>query len=182
MPARRDLSWINRRAGRGGPLRKGRLLSIIRPAQKVGCFFLTARLLYPALDVFVSQPRPLVDRSQASRLLKWQAALAAVLALAALIDSPGAAVSAGLGAGIALAGSVYFVLQAFRDGGARAAPQIVRNFYKGEAGKFVITVLLFAAVFAWAKPQRPGWLLTGFILEQLVVWGFVLRSTTAPKQ
>lgn len=130
----------------------------------------------------MSQPRPLVDHSQALLLLKRQAALAGVLTLAALIDSRGAALAVGLGAGIALVGSLYFALLAFRHAGARQAPQVVQNFYKGEAGKFVITVLLFAAVFAWVKPLQAGWLLTGFILEQLVVWGFVLRSTTAPKQ
>lgn len=130
----------------------------------------------------MSQPRPLVDRSQALLLLKWQAALALVLTPLALVDSPGAAMSVALGAGIAIAGSLYFALQAFRHAGARQAPQIVRSFYKGEAGKFVITVLLFAAVFVGVKALQPGWLLTGFILEQLVVWGFVLRSTTGPKQ
>ncbi|MES2917879.1 MAG: ATP synthase subunit I [Pseudomonadota bacterium] len=130
----------------------------------------------------MSQARPLVDRSQALLLLKWQAVLAGVLTLAALIDSKGAALAAGLGAGIAIAGSLYFALQAFRHAGARQAPQVVHSFYKGEAGKFVITVLLFAAVFAGVKPLQAGWLLTGFILEQLVVWGFALKSTTAPKQ
>ncbi|HET8729804.1 MAG TPA: ATP synthase subunit I [Moraxellaceae bacterium] len=130
----------------------------------------------------MSQPRPLVDRSQALLLLKWQGALALLLTLLALTASPVAAMSAGLGAAIAVAGSLYFALQAFRHAGARLAPQIVRSFYKGEAGKFVITVLLFAAVLAGVKPLRPGWLLTGFILEQLVVWGFVLTSTTGPKQ
>lgn len=130
----------------------------------------------------MSQARPLVDRSQALLLLRWQAVLAGVLTLAALIDSKGAALAAGLGAGIAIAGSLYFALQAFRHAGARQAPQVVHSFYKGEAGKFVITVLLFAAVFAGVKPLQAGWLLTGFILEQLVVWGFALKSTTAPKQ
>lgn len=123
-----------------------------------------------------------MDRSQALLLLKWQVALALVLTLLALTASPVAAISAGLGAGIAIAGSLYFALQAFRHAGARQAPQIVHSFYKGEAGKFVITVLLFAAVFTGVKPLRTGWLLTGFILEQLVVWGFVLRLTTRPKQ
>ena len=130
----------------------------------------------------MSQPRPLVDRSQAVLLLKLQGTLALVLALLALTTSPVAAMSAGLGAGIAVAGSLYFVLQAFRHAGARMAPQIVRSFYKGEAGKFIITVLLFAAVLVEVKLLRPGWLLTGFILEQLVVWGFVLKSTTGSKQ
>ncbi|MFZ5561594.1 MAG: ATP synthase subunit I [Pseudomonadota bacterium] len=124
----------------------------------------------------MSQPRPLVDRSQALLLLKWQLVLALVLTALALLKSMGAAIAAGLGAGVAIVGSLYFALQAFRHAGAKRAPQIVRSFYKGEAGKFVITVLLFAAVLAWVKPLQVGWLLTGFILEQLVVWGFLFTT------
>lgn len=130
----------------------------------------------------MSQPRPLVDRSQALRLLRWQCILAVVLTALALFKSTGAALATGLGAGIAIAGSLYFALQAFRHAGAIRAPQIVQSFYKGEAGKFVITVLLFAAVFAWVKPLQAGWLLTGFILEQLVAWGVLLAGNTGTKQ
>ncbi|MCK9991465.1 MAG: ATP synthase protein I [Rugosibacter sp.] len=131
----------------------------------------------------MSQPRPLVDRSQALQLLKWQCALAVVLMLAAgLVAGMQALLSAGLGCGIAIAGSVYFALQAFRHAGATQAQQIVQGFYKGEAGKFVITVLLFAAVFAWVKAVLPGWLLSVFILEQLVAWGVLLAGTIGPKK
>lgn len=130
----------------------------------------------------MSQPRPLVDRSQALLLLKWQIALAVLLTALALFKSTGAALATGLGTGIAIIGSVYFALLAFRHAGATKAPQIVQSFFKGEAGKFIITVLLFAAVFAWVRPEHPGWLLTGFILEQLVAWGVLLAATTRSKQ
>jgi ATP synthase protein I len=123
-----------------------------------------------------------VDRSQALLLLKWQVAVALALTALALIKGSAAAIAVGLGAGIAIAGSLYFALQAFRHAGARQAPQIVRSFYKGEAGKFIITVLLFAAVLIGIKPLQVGWLMTGFILEQLVVWGFVLSTSTRSKQ
>ncbi len=118
----------------------------------------------------MSQPRPLVDRTMALRVLQWQMIVGLALAMIALAFSPLAGVSAGLGAGIAIAGNLYFVLQAFRHAGAASAKQIVQSFYKGEAGKFVITVLLFAAVFAGVKPLQAGWLFTGFILEQFVLW------------
>ncbi len=144
--------------------------------------FSPARLLYPHPEDTLSQPRPLVDRTQAVRLLKWQLILALVLSALALPFGSVAALSTGLGAGIAVAGSLYFALQAFRHAGATQAPQIVRSFFKGEAGKFVITVLLFAAVFAWVRPLQSGWLLTGFILEQLVAWGVLLAGSTGKKQ
>jgi ATP synthase protein I len=142
------------------------------------------RLALPALDIrLVSQPRPLVDRSQALRLLKWQSILMVVLTLLALLHGAGAAMAVALGAGVAVAGSLYFAVQAFRHAGAMQAAQIVQGFYKGEAGKFVITVLLFTAVFAWVRPLQTGWLLMGFILEQgVVVWGVMPARTTAPKQ
>lgn len=131
----------------------------------------------------MSQSRPLVDRSQAVQLLKWQCVLASVLMLAAaLAGGTKALLSVGLGCGIAVTGSLYFALQAFRHAGATQAQQIVLGFYKGEAGKFVITVLLFAAVFAWVKAMLPGWLMSGFILEQLVAWGVLLVGTAGPKK
>ena len=131
----------------------------------------------------MSQPRPLVDRSQALQLLKWQCVLAVMLMLAVgLVAGVQALLSAGLGCGIAIAGSVYFALQAFRHAGATQAQQIVQGFYKGEAGKFVITALLFVVVFAWVKAMLPGWLLGGFIVEQLVAWGVLLAGTAGPKK
>lgn len=118
----------------------------------------------------------------AVRLLKWQLALALGVSLTGLAAGLWAAVSAGMGAGIALVGSVYFSLQAFRHAGATSAPHIVQSFYKGEAGKFVLTAALFAVVFVTVKSVQAGWLLTGFILEQLVAWGILLTGTTGTKQ
>lgn len=130
----------------------------------------------------MSQPRPLADRSQALLLLKRQLLVGIGLTLLALLKSTGAAVAMGLGAGIAIAGSLYFALQAFRHAGARDALQIVRSFYKGEVGKLLITVLLFAAVLNGVRPLEVGWLLTGFILEQLVVWSLLLTGATRAKE
>jgi hypothetical protein len=85
-----------------------------------------------SLDLFVSQPRPLVDRSMAVRLLKWQLALTMGVTVFGLLGGLWAGISAGMGGGIALAGSAYFALQAFRHAGATSAAHIVRSFYKGE--------------------------------------------------
>lgn len=139
------------------------------------------------LDNDVSQPRPLVDRSLAVLLLKWQAIMAVVLALAALLIDRVAAISVGVGAGIAVLGSLYFAVHAFRYAGAQQAQKIAQSFYKGETGKFVITALLFAAVFSVSsvsstKSLQAGWLLTGFIFEQLVAWGVMLIATTRSEQ
>lgn len=129
----------------------------------------------------MNQPRPLVDPSVAVRLLRGQFVAMLVLAVAGLLVSPGAALSIAIGAGIAVVGSAYFALQAFRHAGATSAKHIVHSFYKGEAGKFVLTATLFAVVFVTVRSVQGGWLLTGFILEQLVAWAVLLRPAR-PKQ
>eukprot|EP01132_Coremiostelium_polycephalum_P013877 gene13877-16878_t len=49
---------------------------------------------------------------------------------------------------IALLPNMYFAHRAFRFSGARAAQAIVRSFYAGEAGKLILTAVLFALTFA----------------------------------
>ncbi|SDG50993.1 F0F1 ATP synthase subunit I [Phytopseudomonas seleniipraecipitans] len=66
--------------------------------------------------------------------------------------------------------NVYFAHKAFRFSGARAAQAIVRSFYAGEAGKLVLTAVLFALVFAGVKPLDALALFGAFLLTQLVNW------------
>ena len=66
--------------------------------------------------------------------------------------------------------NVYFTHKAFRFSGARAAQAIVRSFYAGEAGKLVLTAVLFALVFAGVRPLDALALFSVFLLTQLVNW------------
>lgn len=66
--------------------------------------------------------------------------------------------------------NLYFAHKAFRFSGARAAQAIVRSFYAGEAGKLVLTAVLFALVFAGVKPLDAAALFGVFLLTQLVNW------------
>ena len=118
----------------------------------------------------VSKPQPLVDKTPAIRLLKGQVLAAIAIALIALVWGVWSSASAGIGASIAVIGSAYFALQAFRHAGAGSAKQIVKGFYKGAAGRFGITVLLFSAAFAGLKSLQVGWVLAGFFIVQLVAW------------
>lgn len=119
----------------------------------------------------ISKPQPLVNVAPAIRQLKWQAALLLVLSIVAWVcDGPSAGMSAAAGAGIAVIGQAYFVMRAFSHAGAASARAIVQSFYRGEAGKFMLTALLFAAVFISWREVMPGWLFASFILEQLVAW------------
>ncbi|PZQ36175.1 MAG: F0F1 ATP synthase subunit I [Pseudomonas putida] len=53
--------------------------------------------------------------------------------------------------------NMYFAWKAFRFSGARAAQAIVKSFYAGEAGKMILTAVLFA-------------LFGVFVLTLLVSW------------
>ncbi|PTQ91069.1 ATP synthase subunit I [Agitococcus lubricus] len=118
----------------------------------------------------MSRPQPLVDKTPAVRLIKGQLMVAITITLIASFWGSWSSLSAGVGASIAVIGSAYFALQAFRHAGAGSAKQIVRSFYKGAAGRFVLTVLLFSAAFAGIKALQAGWVLAGFFIVQLVAW------------
>ncbi|WP_287029317.1 F0F1 ATP synthase subunit I [Pseudomonas sp. UBA6310] len=66
--------------------------------------------------------------------------------------------------------NLYFAHKAFRFSGARAAQAIVRSFYAGEAGKLILTAVLFALTFAGVKPLEPLALFGVFLLTQTVGW------------
>lgn len=66
--------------------------------------------------------------------------------------------------------NMYFAYKAFRYTGARAAQAIVKSFYAGEAGKLILTAVLFALTFAGVKPLAPLAVFGVFLLTQLVSW------------
>lgn len=59
--------------------------------------------------------------------------------------------SALVGALIALMPNLYFTAKTFRYFGARSVPASVLSLWAGEAGKFVLTAVLFALVFITLK-------------------------------
>lgn len=62
------------------------------------------------------------------------------------------AYSALTGGLISIAPNAYFARQAFRYSGALYAREVSRSFYRGEAGKYLTTLALFASVFAALSP------------------------------
>ncbi|AHA25221.1 ATP synthase I chain family protein [Pseudomonas aeruginosa] len=64
----------------------------------------------------------------------------------------------------------YFAYKAFRFSGARAAREIVRSFYAGEAGKLILTAVLFALTFAGVKPLMAPALFGVYLLTLMVSW------------
>lgn len=65
--------------------------------------------------------------------------------------------------------TAYFAVKLFQYQGARAARQIVNGFYKGEAVKIVLTVVLFALVFKFFN-IIPLVFLSVYIMTQMVFW------------
>lgn len=117
----------------------------------------------------MSSPRPLVDRTLVVRVLTLQALAVAVVTLGvALVLDVRSGLSAGAGGAIAWLGDWYFARQVFRHAGAAAARAIVGGFYRGEAGKFLLTAALFAVVFTVFRSMvQAGWLFAGYLVALL---------------
>jgi ATP synthase protein I len=81
-----------------------------------------------------------------------------------------AAYSALLGGLISVGPSYFFARQVFRFRGARLAPQIAQAFYVGETGKFLLTAVAFAIVFALVKPLQAAVLLLAYLGMTLCHW------------
>jgi len=73
----------------------------------------------------------------------------------------------------------YFAVQAFRHQGADNADKVVRGFLKGELGKIVIAVLLFALSFNFLEDLNVVALFSGFLFAHLVgisATGWMIRG------
>lgn len=75
-----------------------------------------------------------------------------------------------LGGLISAIPNAYFIYKTFSCTGAQQRRQVTRNFYRGEAGKFLLTALFFALVFGLVKPLEVLALFAGFLLVQAVNW------------
>ncbi|NBS24906.1 MAG: F0F1 ATP synthase subunit I [Gammaproteobacteria bacterium] len=73
-----------------------------------------------------------------------------------------------LGGFISIVPNGYFAWKAFRYRGARNTPLIVKSFYAGETGKLIMTVVLFALVFAGVRPIDEPAIIVSFIVNIIV--------------
>lgn len=121
----------------------------------------------------LTKPRAINDRHLAYYVIGTQAAVSVLLpVLVWIVLGKGAAVAALAGGWIATLGNFYFAVQAFRFSGARASRDMVRAFYRGEAGKFVIVMLLFIATFRLVDGIRDTapYLFAAFFLVYGIAW------------
>ena len=73
----------------------------------------------------------------------------------------------------------YFALHAFKFRGARNADKVVKGFIRGELGKLVITMVLFALSFTLVTNLNELALILGFIATHFVgvmMSGFISYS------
>lgn len=104
-------------------------------------------------------------------LLRWQglaSVAAGVIGLA--VAGPVAGYSALLGGLTCWLPNCWFAYRAFRHSGARAAHAIVHDFYKGLAGKTLLTGAMFALVFSQVRPLAPLAVFLAFVAVQFVNW------------
>ncbi|WP_245673251.1 F0F1 ATP synthase subunit I [Endozoicomonas ascidiicola] len=104
------------------------------------------------------------------RVVVAQFAVCTVLTLALLPLGTYFALSSLLGGLCCALPNAYFVGKAFRYRGARSAKQIVSSFYRGEAGKLVLTTVGFILIFTQVKPIEPLALFGAFVAVQSVSW------------
>ncbi|WP_136065061.1 F0F1 ATP synthase subunit I [Modicisalibacter radicis] len=118
-------------------------------------------------------PDPLparIKRPQFKRLLVAQAMVVLAATAIAAILSGAAAVSALLGGLVCLLPNGYFAWRAFRYQGARFARDIVKSFYRAEAGKFGLTAALFALVFIAVPPSNPAFFFGAYVATLGTQW------------
>ncbi len=81
-----------------------------------------------------------------------------------------AAYSGLIGGMICLLPNTFLALRIIAAGMQREPRALVRGIYAGEAGKMMISAMLFIVAFTLVKPLAAGWLFAGFIATQSVMW------------
>ena len=97
-----------------------------------------------------------IKRPPVYQITLWQLSLLLTLGLGLSLFDGRLALAALAGGLIQIIPSAYFALLAFRYRGARASYLIAQSFYRGEVGKYVMTLVGFAAVFSVFGKQLHG--------------------------
>ncbi len=117
-----------------------------------------------------SLPRPPLKR-----VLLAESGLLALVALGAGIMDSVTGKSLLIGGLIFLIPQSWFAWRVFRFSGASAAREVVQGFYRGEAGKFLLTTAGFASAFLVAVPLHAAALFGAYIALHVVHWLLLSR-------
>lgn len=114
------------------------------------------------------------QRQAAYKVVLAQLVMTVVMALLALLRDKNLAIAVFVGATISLIANAYFTLKVFRYSGVHHSQHVVKSFYAGETGKFVITFVLFAMAFKWLEilkeTQNAFALLLAFFIVHITAW------------
>ena len=80
-----------------------------------------------------------------------------------------------LGGLIFLVPNIYFAICSFRRNDESTGSTILRNFYKGEAGKFLLSSIGFAVAFTLVSPINGLALFATYIGLTLFQWAVIIR-------
>jgi ATP synthase protein I len=98
------------------------------------------------------------------RVLLAEGGLLALAAIPAGLHDKATGVAVLAGGLIFLLPQAWFAWRAFRHRGAGTAPQVVRGFFRAEAGKFLLTAAGFAVAFAGLGAGHAGYLLGTYVV------------------
>lgn len=105
-----------------------------------------------------------------ARIYWLQAIVLLLVFLLLLLIDTAIAWSALYGGLISLLPNAYFAKWAFKYSGAKSARPVTQSFYRGEAGKFVLTTLLFAGGFYLITPLDVVALFLSYIAMMAINW------------
>ncbi len=92
------------------------------------------------------------------------------MSLLGFIGSPTLAYSLLLGGLLQVIPSAYFAFYAFRIMGSARVKSALQQMYRGEMGKFTLTLVGFALVFLLVKPLHSAALFGAFAAMTIVHW------------
>ncbi|HEX4975014.1 MAG TPA: ATP synthase subunit I [Pseudomonadales bacterium] len=114
------------------------------------------------------------QRQAAYRTLLLQCLVAVIIVVIAHLRGENFANAVLVGATISLVANAYFTFKVFRYAGIRQSQQMVKSFYAGEAGKFVIILVSFAVAFklmaTLRETQNAFALLMAFSIVYVSAW------------
>ena len=86
-----------------------------------------------------------------------------------------------MGGGIGAVASLVQVALSFRRAAGDNAQAIARGFYRGEAMKITVTVVLFVIALRW-RTLPPGPLLAGYVANFVAYWVGLVRFAGARRE
>ncbi|MCP1342567.1 ATP synthase subunit I [Halomonas sp. FL8] len=110
-------------------------------------------------------------RPRLYRILLFQSLMAVMLIAASLVAAGREAAFAALtGCVVGIVPNLYFAWRMFLVSNVSHARIITRSLYTAEAGKFGLTVALFALVFATVPPSNPALFFCAYVATSFVHW------------